>query len=47
MARILIPTALRQFTVQSDTVEMTGETVLDALSQLMARYPNIYQEKSV
>jgi molybdopterin/thiamine biosynthesis adenylyltransferase/molybdopterin converting factor small subunit len=41
MARILIPTALRQFTEQSDAVDVTGATVSDALSQLTARYPDI------
>jgi sulfur-carrier protein adenylyltransferase/sulfurtransferase len=41
MAKILIPTALRQFTEQSDSVEVTGATVRDALDQLTARYPNI------
>ena len=41
MAKILIPTALRQFTEQSDSVEVTGATVRDALDQLTVRYPNI------
>ena len=41
MAKILIPTALRQFTEQSDSVDVTGATVRDALDQLTARYPNI------
>ena len=41
MAKILIPTALRQFTEQSDAVDVTGATVSDALNQLTARYPNI------
>jgi adenylyltransferase/sulfurtransferase len=41
MAKILIPTALRQFTNQSDAVEVTGGTVGEALHQLTARYPNI------
>lgn len=41
MAKILIPTALRQFTEQSDVVEVTGATVGDALNQLTTRYPNI------
>jgi adenylyltransferase/sulfurtransferase len=41
MAKILIPTALRQFTEQSDAVEVTGATVSDALSALTLRYPNI------
>jgi len=41
MAKILIPTALRQFTEQSDSVEVTGATVSDALDALTAQYPNI------
>lgn len=41
MAKILIPTALRQFTEQSDSVEVTGGTVDEALKQLTAKYPNI------
>ncbi len=41
MAKILIPTALRQFTEQQDSVEVTGATVADALAQLTAKYPNI------
>ena len=41
MAKILIPTALRQFTEQQDAVEVTGGTVAEALAQLTARYPNI------
>ena len=41
MAKILIPTALRQFTEQQDAVEVTGGTVGEALHQLTARYPNI------
>jgi adenylyltransferase/sulfurtransferase len=41
MAKILIPTALRQFTEQSDSVDVSGATVRDALDQLTSRYPNI------
>src|SRR6185312_15812796 len=41
MAKILIPTALRQFTEQKDSVEVNGGTVADALNQLTAQYPNI------
>jgi molybdopterin/thiamine biosynthesis adenylyltransferase/rhodanese-related sulfurtransferase/molybdopterin converting factor small subunit len=41
MAKILIPTALRQFTEQSDSVEVTGGTVAEALGELTTRYPNI------
>ena len=41
MAKILIPTALRQFTGQQDAVEVSGATVADALKHLTAQYPNI------
>ena len=41
MAKILIPTALRQFTEQQDAIEVTGGTVAEALGQLTAQYPNI------
>ena len=41
MAKILIPTALRQFTEQQDSVEVTGATVSEALIHLTAQYPNI------
>jgi sulfur-carrier protein adenylyltransferase/sulfurtransferase len=41
MAKILIPTALRQFTEGQDSVEVTGATVGEALQGLTTRYPNI------
>jgi adenylyltransferase/sulfurtransferase len=41
MAKIVIPTALRQFTDQNDAVEVTGGTVGEALMQLTAQYPNM------
>ncbi len=41
MVKILIPTALRQFTEQSDSVEVSGTTVSDALNALTTRYPDI------
>ncbi len=41
MAKILVPTALRQFTEGKDAVEVTGATVGEALQQLTAQYPNI------
>jgi sulfur-carrier protein adenylyltransferase/sulfurtransferase len=41
MAKIVIPTALRQFTEQKDSVEVGGVTITDALNQLTAQYPNI------
>ncbi|MBV8551818.1 MAG: molybdopterin-synthase adenylyltransferase MoeB [Acidobacteriaceae bacterium] len=41
MAKILIPTALRQFTEEKDAVDVNGGTVAEALTQLTAQYPNI------
>src|SRR3982751_4769779 len=41
MAKILIPTALRQFTEQSDSVDVSGGTVGEALQDLTTKYPNI------
>jgi sulfur-carrier protein adenylyltransferase/sulfurtransferase len=41
MAKILIPTALRQFTEQKDSVEVTGSTVAEALGYLTSEYPNL------
>ena len=41
MAKILIPTALRQFTEQNDSIEVSGATVSDALNSFTARFPDI------
>jgi adenylyltransferase/sulfurtransferase len=41
MAKILIPTALRQFTAQSDSIDVNGATVGDALRSLTERYPEL------
>src|SRR5947209_520531 len=41
MAKILIPTALRQFTELKDSVEVSGSTVGEALAALTAQYPNV------
>ncbi|MDP9055362.1 MAG: MoaD/ThiS family protein [Acidobacteriota bacterium] len=41
MARILIPTPLRQFAEKNDTVELPGKTVGEALSALTSRYPDL------
>jgi sulfur-carrier protein adenylyltransferase/sulfurtransferase len=49
MVTILIPTALRQFTEQSDSVQAAGATVAEALQDLTARYPaikkNLYNDQ--
>jgi adenylyltransferase/sulfurtransferase len=41
MAKVLIPTALRQFTEGQDSIEVMGGTVAEVLTQLTTRYPNI------
>jgi molybdopterin converting factor small subunit len=41
MARILIPTPLRQFAEKHDTVESAGTTVAEALAGLTARFPDL------
>src|SRR5271165_6778087 len=41
MAKILIPTALRQFTAQQDSVEALGVTVAEALAHLTGQYPDL------
>jgi molybdopterin converting factor small subunit len=41
MARILIPTPLRQFAEKHDTVELPGGTVGEVLSALTAKFPDL------
>ena len=41
MARILIPTPLRQFVEKNDTVEIAGSTVGEILTALTTRYPDL------
>jgi adenylyltransferase/sulfurtransferase len=41
MAKILIPTALRQFTGQQDAVDVTAGTVGEALSALTDKFPDV------
>jgi molybdopterin converting factor small subunit len=41
MARILIPTALRQFAEKNDHVELGGTTAGEALQALAARFPEL------
>lgn len=41
MARILIPTPLRQFADKLDTVEAAGSTVGEVLLNLVDKYPNL------
>lgn len=41
MARILIPTPLRQFVEKQDTVEAAGDTVGEVLTALVTKYPDL------
>jgi len=41
MARILIPTPLRQFADKNDTVDLPGTTVGEVLTALTARFPDL------
>lgn len=41
MAKILIPTPLRQFTEKQDSVELSGSTVGEVLQGLTARYADL------
>jgi adenylyltransferase/sulfurtransferase len=41
MARILIPTPLRQFADKNDTVEVAGKTVGEALAALTTKHPDL------
>jgi molybdopterin converting factor small subunit len=44
MARILIPTPLRQFVDKNDTVEADGTTVGEVLTTLTTRFPNLKKQ---
>ena len=41
MARILIPTPLRQFADKNDTVDLPGKTVGEVLTSLTTRFPDL------
>ena len=41
MAKVLIPTPLRQFTAKQDSVEASGSTVGEVLTSLTSQYPDI------
>ena len=41
MARILIPTPLRQYADKNDSVELTGATVGEVLGALTVRFPDL------
>jgi adenylyltransferase/sulfurtransferase len=44
MAKILIPTPLRQFTEKSDSVEQAGSTVGEVLGGLTSRFPDLRKQ---
>ena len=44
MARILIPTPLRQFAEKQDTVEADGATVGEVLNALTTRFPALKKQ---
>ena len=44
MARILIPTPLRQFADKQNTVELAGATVGEVLAALTARFPDLQKQ---
>ena len=43
MAKIIIPTALRQYTAQADEIDLAGGTVNDVLTSLTQRYPDLHK----
>jgi sulfur-carrier protein adenylyltransferase/sulfurtransferase len=44
MAKVLIPTPLRQFTGKQDTVNISGSTVGEVLNALTAQYPDLRKQ---
>jgi adenylyltransferase/sulfurtransferase len=44
MAKILIPTPLRQYTGRKDTVEASGATVGEVLSALTSQHPDLRKQ---
>jgi len=44
MAKILIPTPLRQFTSKQDSVTVPGATVGEVLAALTAQYPDLRKQ---
>src|SRR6202522_136415 len=44
MAKILIPTPLRQFTGKQDSVTVAGDTVGSALTNLTAQFPELRKQ---
>ena len=44
MAKVLIPTPLRQYTDKQDTVELAGSTVGEVLSALTSQHPALRKQ---
>src|SRR4029077_8228182 len=44
MAKVLIPTPLRQYADKKDSVELTGSTVGEVLSALTSQYPDLRKQ---
>jgi molybdopterin converting factor small subunit len=44
MAKVLIPTPLRQFVEKKDTVELSGSTVGEVLTALTTQFPDLRKQ---
>src|ERR1700737_563704 len=44
MAKVLIPTPLRQFTAKQDAVTLSGGTVGEVLHALISQYPDLRKQ---
>ena len=44
MARILIPTPLRQYADKQDSVQLPGKTVGEVLGELTSRFPDLRKQ---
>lgn len=44
MAKILIPTPLRQYTEKKDSIELGGSTVGEVLAALTSRHPDLRKQ---
>ncbi len=44
MAKVMIPTPLRQFAGKQDTVQLTGSSVGEVLGALTAQYPDLKKQ---
>ena len=44
MAKVLIPTPLRQYSDKQDSVELTGTTVGEVLGALTAKFPDLRKQ---